>query len=148
MMNAHRFNLVMEEDRTFQYARPVTDPDAVYQFLTDELKLDKRPEEHFIILSLDTHNKIIGVFDNTCGGASACAISPAEVFRVGLASNATALIIAHNHPSGDPTPSDADDETTARLRAGGEIVSIPVVDHIIVGDHSYYDYMMESSILD
>lgn len=148
-MNAQKYTLFMEEEHTFTYNRTLTDPQEVYTFLTDALKLDKRPEEHFVILTLDNHNNIIGVFDNTCGGVSACEFSSSAVFKAALMSNATAIIVAHNHPSGDPNPSQADNNTTEVLHTCGLYLGVPVVDHLIIGHNGqYFDYGMQTSILD
>lgn len=138
----------MEEERSYPFAQTANDPDAVYTFLRDSLKLDKRPEEHFITLALDSKNHIIGVFDDTTGGINACAIAPSKVFRAALTCGASFVIVAHNHPSGDPYPSDHDTEATERLKKCGDILGIPLVDHIIMGSRSYFDYEEETALFD
>lgn len=90
--------------------------------------------EHFVILFLDRKNKVIGVNTVSVGSLTASIVSPREVFKPAIIANASAIICAHNHPSGDPKPSPEDRTLTERLYQAGKLLDIQVLDHIIVGD--------------
>ncbi len=93
--------------------------------------------EHMIALLLDTKNKINGVHTVSIGTLNSSIIHPREVFKAAIMGNAAALILIHNHPSGDPNPSQEDLEVTRRIREAGELIGIPLLDHIILGDGSH-----------
>ena len=76
----------------------------------------------------------------TVGSATAAFVSPREIFLAALSCGAVQLVLVHNHPSGDATPSAEDDIATKRVAECGNILGIPLVDHIIVGDRTYYSY--------
>jgi DNA repair protein RadC len=90
-------------------------------------------KEHFILLLLDTRHRIAKIARVSVGVLDASLVHPRETFLEAIESQAAALIIAHNHPSGDPTPSTEDLELTDRLIECGQILGIPVLDHVIVG---------------
>lgn len=96
------------------------------------------PVESFYVLCVDIRNGLIGgPAEVARGSVSEVQVHPREVFRVAVARSAAGIIVAHNHPSGDPTPSGADLELTRRLRGAGEIMGIPVVDHVVVAVGGY-----------
>lgn len=90
--------------------------------------------EHFVVLLLDAKNKVIGINTVSTGSLSASVVHPREVFKPAIVSNANALVCAHNHPSGDPQPSNEDRAITRRLVAAGTLLGIAVLDHVILGD--------------
>lgn len=90
--------------------------------------------EHFVVAMLDQNNKLIGINTVSIGSLSASVVAPREVFKPAILSNAASLICCHNHPSGAFEPSEADREVTKRLVAAGKLLSIPVIDHIVLGD--------------
>ncbi len=90
-------------------------------------------QEVFVVLALDARMRLIDAIEVAVGVLDGVVVHPREVFRPLIRRGAAAAILVHNHPSGDPTPSDADREVTRRLRAVGDLVGIPVVDHIVVG---------------
>jgi len=92
-----------------------------------------RDREAFIVLLLDVKHRVIAEEIVSIGILDGSLIHPREVFKAAVAGGAAAIILAHNHPSGDPAPSGQDQEVTNRLRKAGEILGIPVVDHVIVG---------------
>ncbi len=95
---------------------------------------DKFDQEEFLIAILDTQLFIRRVVRITRGTLDASLVHPREVFRPAIAECASAILLIHNHPSGDPTPSRQDREITDRLKQVGQIVGINVLDHIIVGN--------------
>lgn len=91
--------------------------------------------ENFVVLLLDTKNKVIGINTVSIGTLNSSLVHPREVFKPAILASAAALILAHNHPSGDPKPSREDIEVTKRLIEAGGLLGIQVLDHIIVGDY-------------
>ena len=92
--------------------------------------------EKFWVLCLDRKNKLIKLEEITKGIADASLAHPREVFQAAIRRGASAVIAAHNHPSGDPTPSAADLQVTRRLREASKVVEIDLLDHVIIGDPS------------
>lgn len=119
--------------------RPVirTGSDA-YAILKDWF-LD-RDREEFVVLMLNAKNRVIGINSVSVGSLTASLVHPREVFKPLILHNAAAVILAHNHPSGDPTPSAEDKAITVRLRNVGDILDIKVLDHIVVGDGRYISF--------
>ncbi|GJL61675.1 MAG: hypothetical protein NPIRA04_03290 [Nitrospirales bacterium] len=99
--------------------------------------------EHFVIVGLDAKHRIIGGSLIAIGSLTAAIVHPREIFKTAIAMNAAALILLHNHPSGDPTPSPEDHELTKRLAECGELLGIRILDHLIVGDNRYYSFADE-----
>jgi DNA repair protein RadC len=95
--------------------------------------IDDTMKEYFILLSLDTKNKIISKNIISVGSLNANIVHPREVFKAAIISSAAHIIVLHNHPSGDPTPSREDIEITKKLADAGKIISINVLDHVIIG---------------
>ena len=96
--------------------------------------LREESREVFATVHLDTKNRILCVETVSIGSLSASIVHPREVFKGVLLSSAAALVLVHNHPSGDPTPSRDDLEVTQRLKDAGEILGIRVLDHVILGE--------------
>lgn len=94
-------------------------------------------KEHFICLFLNTKNRIMAQETVTIGILDASLVHPREVFKAALKCGAASIICAHNHPSGDPTPSPEDVALTRRLVEAGEIVGIELLDHLVIGDNQY-----------
>jgi len=101
---------------------------ALFSFLQQETK------EHFIALHLDAKNRILCIDRVSAGTMTNSLIHPREVFKTALLSSAASLLLIHNHPSGDPTPSRDDISITEKLKGAGEIMGIAVLDHVIIGD--------------
>lgn len=110
-------------------------PQDVSRVLTEELRY--LTKEHFVCLFLNTKNHVIGQETLSMGSLNASIVHPREVFCAAIKRSSAAIICAHNHPSGDPTPSPQDIEITKRLVEAGEIIGIDVLDHIIIGDNGY-----------
>ena len=108
----------------------IATPSAVYDVLQDASQM---AQEAFIVLTLDSKNKMIDRHLVTLGLLDASLVHPREVFRVGILDGAAAIILAHNHPSGDPMPSAEDIRITRQLVEAGKVVDIKVLDHIILG---------------
>ena len=101
-------------------------------------KLSSSDREHFMILHLDTKNRVIKDEIVSVGALTGTIAHPREVFKSAIKESAHSVILVHNHPSGDPTPSDEDLKMTERLIESGEILGIKVLDHVIVGKEAWY----------
>ncbi len=91
-------------------------------------------KEAFVVLVLNTRRRIIGHNLVTLGTLDACTVHPREVFRPAIVAAGSAIVLAHNHPSGDPSPSEADLKVTRDLIRAGQLLRIEVLDHIILGE--------------
>ena len=117
----------------------VTTPRDVYRRF--ELRLRDLRQEEFHVLLLSTQNAVIRELMVTRGILDASVVHPREVFAPALAEAAAAVILVHNHPSGDPTPSPADREVTRQLVEAGRVLGIPVRDHVVVGNGRYTSFL-------
>lgn len=113
----------------------IRSPQDAAEILTEQLRYLQK--EHFICLFLNTKNHVIAQETLSMGSLNASIVHPREVFRAAMKCSSAAIICAHNHPSGDPTPSPEDISLTSRLMQAGEIVGIDVLDHLVIGDSSY-----------
>ena len=94
-----------------------------------------------VIIKFTDDSNIIRIFTKTFKGTiNTSVVHPREVFNAAIVNHAAAIIAAHNHPSGDPTPSKEDKSLTSSLAESGKIIGIPVLDHIIVGNNSYFSF--------
>ncbi len=94
--------------------------------------------EQFKILLLNRGNKVLGVYEVSTGGITGTVADPRLIFAAALKANATAIILAHNHPSSNLNPSQADEQLTFKIKEGGKYLDIQVLDHLIVCEESYY----------
>lgn len=94
-------------------------------------------QEHLCVVLLSTRNHVLGVETVSVGGLDGTVVHPREVFRTALLRSAAAVVLVHNHPSGDPTPSPDDVAITRRLVEAGRLLGVEVIDHVIVGDGRY-----------
>jgi len=108
-------------------------PDQVADYLREDCRL--REVEHFQVLLLNTRRRLIRIepVSVSQGTLDTLLVHPREVFKAAIAANAAAIVLAHNHPSGDPTPSEADIRVTRDLIRAGQLLKIEVLDHIIIG---------------
>ena len=109
-------------------------------------KLLHETKEHFMLALLNTKNLVIATPTVSIGSLSASVVHPREVFREAIKYPCAAIILVHNHPSGDPTPSREDISVTERLVKAGKIMDIPVLDHLIIGQHTYVS-MKEKNLI-
>ena len=99
-----------------------------------------RPVEQFGLLLLDTKHRVLKATVLAVGSLNATGVQPREVFREAAVGSAACIVMFHNHPSGDPSPSQDDVDLTRRLVAAGAVMGIEVVDHIILGDVRYWSF--------
>lgn len=113
----------------------VRSPQDVAELFMEELRY--LPKEHFVCLYLNSKNHVIGRETLSVGTLNASLVHPREVFRSAIQKNCANIICAHNHPSGDPSPSPEDIHMTRRLAEAGKIVGVELLDHIIIGDNRF-----------
>lgn len=106
--------------------------------LMDDMRMLE--QEMVKIILLNTKNKVLGIETIAVGGLNQAAVEPREVFRAAIKKNAHAIILAHNHPSGDSQPSAEDCLLTERLQLASELIGIPILDHIIIGEYGYTSF--------
>ncbi len=136
-----RLSLVREHaDRPYAVRHAGDVVGLMRAFLRDD------PRERFAVVYLDGRHRPIAVHDASTGTAGSCIAHPREVFGPAVALSATAIVVAHNHPSGDPTPSAEDRAVTDRLRAAGDLLGIELLDHVVLGDERYFSFA-EASVL-
>jgi len=116
-----------------------TSPRQVFDYFHHELR-DSR-KEYFLVLLLDGKNRIIRRVQISEGSLNQSIVHPREVFNPAVRESAAALLLVHNHPTGDPAPSSEDIAITRRLKEAGELMGIKVLDHIIIGDGEYLSFV-------
>lgn len=113
----------------------IRSPEDGADYIMEELR--NLNQEHFVVLFLNTKNQIIHRQTIFIGSLNASIVHPREVFREAVKRSAASIIVAHNHPSGDPTPSQEDIHVTKRLQESGKMIGIELLDHLIIGDHKF-----------
>ena len=132
------------ETYTEEAKRKIKCPEDIYQYIYPKIREEK--QEKFMILCLDTKNQIISDETIFVGGLDFSIAQPREIFKTALLKSAASLVLIHNHPSGDPTPSREDIETTRRMIESGKLLGIMVWDHIIIGDGCYVSLKQDELI--
>jgi len=120
-----------------KYIKKLLDTADILPLLKD-IATDR--QEHFIVLSMDSGKRLINKRIVFIGTVDTVMAHPREVYAGAVADFATGIIVAHNHPSGDPTPSKQDITTTQQLIAAGQILGVKLLDHIIVAEREYYSF--------
>jgi DNA repair protein RadC len=133
-------------------ARPL-DPHAPIRSSADVVavlgpRLRDESREHFYALALDVRHRPVAELLIAVGSLTACAVGPADVFRRVLREPAAAVVFAHNHPSGDPSPSPEDASLTARLRQAGALLGVQVLDHVILGRDAHFSFLDQGLLTD
>jgi DNA repair protein RadC len=116
----------------------VTSPDILADLMMDEMRYLNK--EYFKVAVLDTKNQILTIENVSVGTLNASIVHPRDVFKIAIKRNANSIILIHNHPSGDTTPSNEDINITNRLVDAGNLIGIKVLDHIIIGDNKYLSF--------
>ena len=119
-------------------------PQDVADFLMPRLRYAAK--EQFVVILLNSKNKVIGTEVVSEGSLSSSIVHPREVFAPAMLHHAAAIMVAHNHPSGDPKPSLEDEEITRMLSRSGKVLGIPMIDHVIIGDGNYYSFLENEAL--
>jgi DNA repair protein RadC len=122
----------------------LSQPGELAQFLLPQYGTS--PVEQFGVVLLDTRCRLIRIKIISVGSIDTSVVHPREVFREAASASAAAIVLFHNHPSGDPTPSQDDVELTTRMVQAGSIMGIEVVDHVILADQRYYSFAQSRTV--
>ncbi|QQR91201.1 MAG: DNA repair protein RadC [Myxococcales bacterium] len=147
---ASRLLAAFELGSRANHANPDSDPvlnssAAVDQHLRP--RLAHLQQEHLLALCLDTRLRLKRELPVAIGGLSSCSLRPADVFRPVLSEGASAVLLVHNHPSGDPKPSPEDEQFTHQVEKAGALLGISLVDHIIIGSEGYFSFNDQKMLL-
>jgi len=112
--------------------KEIRGPDDVIAFVGRKLRKEQR--EHFLVLLLNARHEVMGKETVSIGSLNASIVHPREVFKPAITASAASVILVHNHPSGDPEPSEEDLTITKRLVEAGELLGVQVLDHVIVAE--------------
>ena len=121
-----------------RYGQRIENPKDVYELFKNELG-DKK-KEHFKVLSLTSRNRIISIDGISIGTLTASLAHPREIFYPAIKNSAVSIILVHNHPSGDPTPSKNDIEITKKILKASKILGIELSDHLIIGENKFFSF--------
>ena len=139
----YNVELVKEESKTYQVPKNlsklmINSSNIVADIVNRVFKLDCQTDEHFVMLALDNKNKIVGAFTITIGTIDSSLVNTRGIFQKALLCNASKIILAHNHPSGNCEPSKDDIKVTQNIAKCGDLLGIKLLDHIIVGEDDEY----------
>ncbi len=132
---AAAFELGRRAIELVQHRETVGQPEDVYRCVAP--RLAGLQQELFLVIGVDIRNGLIDVVEVARGSVAHVEVHPREVFRPLVRMAAAGAVLVHNHPSGDPTPSPDDIELTRRMREAGDLVGIPVIDHVVIGERSF-----------
>jgi len=127
-----------------EFKPAIQSPEDVSNLVMEEMRFFDR--EHFRVLLLNSKNKVLSCETISIGNLNSSLVHPRELFKMAIKRSARAVVLLHNHPSGDPTPSREDIEVTERILNAGNLLGIDVLDHIIIGDNIYFS-MKEKGII-
>ena len=120
---------------------PLSDASEVYaQFF---MRLRDLPQEQFLVVILDARQRWVRSVEVSRGTLTSSLVHPREVFRQAIRDAAASILLVHNHPSGDPTPSEADRQITERLVVAGDLLGVPVLDHVIIAEQGFFSFAEE-----
>lgn len=137
---------LMEQLWAMEKSDPVSKISRPSDILPVLSKYAGRKQEEFVVVTLDAQHAIIKVRSITKGLVNSCVVHAREVFRPAIKDNAVAVIVSHNHPSGNLEKSQDDDYVTHKLVEAGKVVGIPVLDHIVVSKTGYFSYLENSCL--
>ncbi len=123
---------------TYDTCRHIVSPADAADYFMNRLRYENH--EKFLIMLLNTKNRIIKIEQVAEGSLTSSVVHPREIFAFAVIHHAVCFIVSHNHPSGEPSPSSEDRNLTQKLEEVGEIIGIPLLDHIVIGDGSYYSF--------
>ena len=132
-----KIKLVREESAGFY----LSEPNDVYEILRNYIENEDR--EHFVSLLLDTKGQVVGIHTVSIGNLNSSLVTNREIFKAAILSNCASIIVAHNHPSGNLKPSEADKQITNKIRQAAKLLDIELLDHIIISSEGYYSFMDE-----
>ncbi len=146
-ISLNRIVLVKESSHRYNVNRNIHVPEDAVAVFREVFHADEESQELFMAIYLNVRHAIVGVHLISKGSSDSAVVSPREVFKTALLHNSAAVLVGHNHPSGDVIPSFEDRAITKQLIMAGDLMGIPVLDHIIISDSGYYSFE-EKGIMD
>lgn len=134
----NRTMVVKEDAKNYTLHESISSPQAVVSLMKNVYELDRQAVEYVYMVMLNSKGKVLGVYMVSKGTVNGSLITPREIFMVALMIGAVTIILVHNHPSGDCTPSKEDMDSTKRINEAGELIGVRLVDHVIVGNDRYH----------
>lgn len=134
----YKLQLVKETSGKYEVDNKINLPSDVHIILKNIYEIENECEEVMYLITLNTKNIVTGIFEVSRGNLNSSIVHPREVFKRAILNNSSSFILAHNHPSGDPTPSKEDVNITNRIKEGGKLIGIELLDHIIIGENNYF----------
>lgn len=151
MQPAKRVDIVriqLVKERGIQYkGRYLRSPRDVSNLMIDHLQMDQMERESLVAVAINIRHEPTHVEVVSTGSLTASIVHPREVFKMAILSNAYAIFLCHNHPSGDPRPSEDDRKITLRLKEAGELMGIPIIDHVVMGENGTFYSFKESGVI-
>lgn len=138
-----RVQLVHDPRPTLYSTSELTNANQAFDILRRYIEHEDR--EHLAVLMLDVKCRILGLHTVSIGSINSAIVCSREVFKAAILANSTGIIVAHNHPSGDPSPSPEDIQVTRLLKDAGEVLDIHLMDHLIIGHEGAYHSMKHHS---
>lgn len=137
--------LVKEVSVNYPRYNSLGNPEDIAEMMNDIFHANKQTEEVCHIICLNQKMKVQGIFEVSRGTVNSSCLNPREIFMKALLCGAVGIIVTHNHPSGDVSPSTEDINVTKRIKQAGEIIGIGLLDHIIIGE-SYYSFLSNNML--
>jgi DNA repair protein RadC len=142
-MNISKQKLLLIKEKDFEYNKKICSTLDLVDFMRNSLNINNEAQEVVYLLSLNNKNQLVSFIELARGGLNMCNVSQNEIFKNVLLSNSNKFILAHNHPSGDPTPSESDIEVTKDILKGAKTLNINFLDHLVIGDDEYMSCMKD-----
>jgi len=130
--------LVREPDPAQSEPVHISGPSDVHRFFHE--RASRELQEVFYVLTLNAQSRVVSAQEVTRGTLNSSLVHPREVFRLAIAEGAAGIVVVHNHPSGDPTPSNDDRAVTRQMVEAGKLLDIPVYDHVVIGNGRYVSF--------
>ncbi len=125
-------------------AERITSPGEAAHYLMGRLRYETH--ERFLVVLLSSKNRIMQIVKIAEGSLTSAVVHPREIYAPAVVNHAACILVAHNHPSGDPYPSEEDRKLTVALEEAGKILGIPLLDHVVIGDGRYYSFKEHGGI--
>lgn len=133
-LNSEQHNVLVKENSCNYPIESLDSPQKTADMLNDVFRLNKQAEEYVYMIALNVKGRPLGVFEISHGTVNQSICNPRDIFVKALLCGAVGIILAHNHPSGDTTPSKEDIEIYKRIKEAGEIIGIELLDNIVIGN--------------
>ena len=145
-MEIYKNKLLMVKEQNFKYNENISCTTKAVDFIRNIIKIQNEPEEVFTLIGLDAKNNILGFSEVSRGTLSSSLTTGREIFKRAILMNCSKILLTHNHPSGDATPSACDVKITENIKEISNLFDIQVIDHIIIGDKEDYSIIYNSII--